>query len=130
MSSQNHVQTARDFLVASDKEFEAEDYLQASEKLWGAASHATLALAKQKGSRDNRHRALRNLIREVAESEDAPFLRAGFAVAEKFHANFYHNFLPPGEEFSESREVVHEFVDAVLSLVNSNTQAQNGQESG
>ena len=54
MLSQNHVQTARDFLVASDKEFEAEDYLQASEKLWGAASHATLALAKQKGSRDNR----------------------------------------------------------------------------
>ena len=130
MLSENHVQTARDVLVASDKEFEAGDYLQASEKLWGAASHAALALAKQKGSRDNRHRALRIMIREVAESEDAPFLRAGFSVAEKFHANFYHNFLPPSEEFAESRVVVHKFVDAVLSLVNGNTQAQNGHESG
>ena len=130
MSSENHVQTARNFLVASDKEFEAGDYLQASEKLWGAASDAAIALAKKRGSRDNRHRALRIMIREVAEGENAPFLRAGYAVAEKFHANFYHNFLPPGEEFTESRELVHQFVDSVLILVNGNTQAQNGHESG
>ena len=130
MSSENHVQTARNFLVASDKEFEAGDYLQASEKLWGAASHAAIALAKKRGSRDNRHRALRIMIREVAEGENAPFLRAGYAVAEKFHANFYHNFLPPGEEFTESRELVHQFVDSVLILVNGEAQPQNGDESG
>ena len=130
MSSENHMQTARNFLVASDKEFEAGDYLQASEKLWGAASHAAIALAKKRGSRDNRHRALRIMIREVAEGENAPFLRAGYAVAEKFHANFYHNFLPPGEEFTESRELVHQFVDSVLILVNGETHAQNGHESG
>ena len=130
MSSENHVQTARNFLVASDKEFEAGDYLQASEKLWGAASHAAIALAKKRGSRDNRHRALRIMIREVAESENVPFLRPAFGIAEKFHSNFYHNFLPPGEEFTESKEIVHQFVDAVLGLVNGKTQSQNGQESG
>ena len=130
MSSENHMQTARNVLVASDKEFEAGDYLQASEKLWSAASHAAIALAKKRGSRDNRHRALRIMIREVAEGENAPFLRAGYAVAEKFHANFYHNFLPPGEEFTESRELVHQFVDSVLILVNGEAQPQNGHESG
>ena len=130
MSSENHVQTARNFLVASDKEFEAGDYLQASEKLWGAASHAAIALAKKRGSRDNRHRALRIMIREVAESENVPFLRPAFGIAEKFHANFYHNFLPPGEEFAESKEIVHQFVDAVLGLVNGEAQPQNGHESG
>ena len=130
MLSEDHVKTARDFLVASDEEFEAGDYLQASEKLWGAASYAALALAKKRGSRDNRHRAIRMMIREVAESEGAPFLRAAYGVAEKFHANFYHNFLPPDEEFAESREVAHQFVDAVLELVNGQAQSQNGQESG
>ena len=118
MLSEDHVKTAREFLVASDKEFEAGDYLQASEKLWGAASHAALALAKKRGSRDNNHRAIRMRIREVSESENAPFLRAAYGVAEKFHANFYHNFLPPDEEFAESREVVHQFVDSVLALAN------------
>ncbi len=128
MLSEDHVKTAREFLVASDKEFEAGDYLQASEKLWGAASHAALALAKKRGSRDNKHRAIRMRIREVSESENAPFLRAAYGVAEKFHANFYHNFLPPDEEFAESREVVHQFVDSVLALANGASQPQNGQE--
>ena len=130
MLSEDHVGTASCFLVASDEEFQGGDYLQASEKLWGAASHAALALAKKRGSRNNRPKAIRMMIREVAESEGAPFLRAAYGVAEKFHANFYHNFLPPDEEFAESREVVHQFVAAVLELVNGESQSQNGQESG
>ena len=130
MLLEEHIETAQDFLISSDREFQEGDYLQASEKLWGAASHAAIALAKKRGSRDNRHRALRIMIREVAEGENAPFLRAGYAVAEKFHANFYHNFLPPGEEFTESRELVHQFVDSVLILVNGEAQPQNGHESG
>lgn len=129
MLSDDQVKTAREFLAASDKELKACDYLQASEKLWGAASHAALALAKKRGSRNNRHKAIRMMIREVAESEDAPFLRAAYGVAEKFHANFYHNFLPPDEEFAESREVVHQFVDSVLALANGQSQSQNGHQS-
>ena len=130
MLLEEHIETAKDFLVASDKEFEAGDYLQASEKLWGAASQAVIALAKRRGSPDSSHGALRTLIFDLPETEGGPALRAGFVAAEKVHANFYHGFMDYGDEFALSRQVVHEFVNAVLGLVNGEAQAQNGQDSG
>ena len=45
MECEEHRRTAREFLAASDQEFAAGDHLQASEKLWGAASHAVMAAA-------------------------------------------------------------------------------------
>ena len=130
MLLEEHIETAKDFLAASDKEFEAGDYLQASEKLWGAASQAVIALAKRRGMIDNSHGALRMLIRDMAKAEGQPDLRAGFATAEKLHANFYHSFMDYGDEFAFSREVVHDFVHAILGLVNGQAQPQNGQDSG
>ena len=103
--------------------------MQASEKLWGAASQASIALAKRRGRADNSHGALRSLIFELPESEGGTALRAGFVAAEKLHANFNHSFMDYGDEFARSRQVVHEFVDAVLDLVNGETRYQNGQES-
>ena len=44
-----HSRTAQEFLAASDREFAAGDALQASEKLWGAAAHAIMAVAQQQG---------------------------------------------------------------------------------
>jgi hypothetical protein len=49
MLVQEHVQTAREFLEAADGEFAAGDVLQGSEKMWGAASHAVMAVAQQQG---------------------------------------------------------------------------------
>ena len=37
---QKHVRIARHFLDAADKLFDEGDYVQTSEKLWGATSHA------------------------------------------------------------------------------------------
>ncbi len=130
MLMEEYIETARDFLVASDEEFEAGDYMQASEKLWGAASQASIALAKRHGRPDNSHGALRNLIFELPESDGGTALRAGFVAADKLHANFYHSFMDYGDEFARSRQVVHEFVDGVLGLVNGESQPQNGQTSG
>ena len=128
MLLEEHIGTAKDFLVASDKEFQAGDYLQASEKLWEAASQTVIALAKHRGMIHNSHGALRTLIRDMAKTEGQPDLRAGFATAEKLHANFYHSFMDYGDEFAFSREVVQDFVYAVLGLVNGVSRSQNGQD--
>ena len=48
MLTQNHAVTAQEFLEASDQEFASGDHLQASEKLWGAATHAVMAVAQQR----------------------------------------------------------------------------------
>ena len=71
MLTQNHAVTANEFLDASDKEFAAGDHLQASEKLWGAATHAVMAVAQQREWPHRSHRSLKNAVgRLTAETGD------------------------------------------------------------
>ena len=108
------VRAARDFLESSDREFAAGDNRQGSEKLWGAATQAMIAMAQERGWSYGNHGALKNAAeRLTAEFEDLS-IRTGFGLAEKFHANFYHDFM---EDFqlSVDRPVVHEFVQRMLA---------------
>ena len=66
MSAEEHAQTARDFLVASDREFAAGDHLQGSEKLYGAATQAIIAMCQQRGWRYKSHRAMQQAVGAVA----------------------------------------------------------------
>ena len=117
MLTQNHAETAYEFLEASDQEFAAGDHLQASEKLWGAATHAVMAVAQQREWPHRSHRSLKNVVsRIVAETGDDGFA-AGFLAAEKFHRNFYHDEMEDFE-IEHDRPLVHRFVARVLTLLN------------
>ena len=115
MTSAEHIETAKQFLADSDREFLDGDELQASEKLWGAASHAVMAIAEQRGLPYRNHKELKILTQRLSDEHDDPFIRVGFIAAEKFHANFYHGFM---EDFQiqGDRPVVHEFTARVLEL--------------
>ena len=104
---------ARAFLEASDREFEDGDELQASEKLWGAATHALRAVIQPEGQSNGRHQDLRVAAERLATERGDPIIRLGFEVAEKFHANFYHGFM---EDFqvASGRQAVREFVERIL----------------
>ncbi len=118
MTQEDHGRTALEFLVASDKEFEAGDHLQASEKLWGAATHAVMAAAIDRKWKEYRtHRAMKNAVVRLAREAEDPFLEGGFAAAEKFHKNFYHDEMEDFE-VENDRPIVHLFVNRVLSLTN------------
>jgi hypothetical protein len=108
-------QTAQDFLAASDSEFAAGGILQGSEKLWGAAAHAVMAVSQQRGWRFGDHRALRAAANRLADELQEPILASNFSVAEKFHANFYHDFMQDFEIYDD-RQKVRDFVNRVLSL--------------
>ena len=114
MQTRDHLRTAREFLTAADREFAAGDHLQASEKLWGAASHALIAVAQQRNWPHGSHRALKQAARLLAETDDTALL-AGFALAEKFHANFYHDFMEDFE-LDVDRPPVNDFVERLLVL--------------
>ena len=114
MIVQEHIQTARDFLYQSDREFNAGEILQGSEKLWGAASHAVMSVAQQRGWSLGSHRDLKDAISRLSEEYNDPALRAEFAVAEKFHANFYHGFMEDYE--LEDRVIVQRLVTRLLSI--------------
>ena len=117
MNSQEHGQTARDFLVASDREFVAGDDLQGSEKLYGAATHVVSALAQQRGWQYRSHRAMKNAVSQLADEYDDPLVLAGFLAAERFHIHFFHQDLED-YEIELNRPVVHRFVDRMLALLN------------
>ena len=116
MNQDDHSQTALEFLNVSDAEFSAGDHLQASEKLWGAATHAVMAVAEQRGWECRSHRAMKNTVRRVATEADAPFLAAAFGTAEKFHRHFCHNEMEDWE-IEDDRPTVHEFVHRMLSYL-------------
>jgi hypothetical protein len=116
MLVQEHTQTARDFLEAADREFAAGDVLQGSEKMWGAASHAVMAVAQQQGWPYGSHRALKMAVRRMSEEYGDSALQSEFAAAEKFHANFYHGFMEDFE-LDEDRPLVRRFVVRVLGLL-------------
>ena len=116
MVIQDHIQTAQEFLEASDREFAAGDVLQGSEKLWGAASHAVIAVAQQRGWDYGKHQALSIAVRRLYEETGDELLRGGFTAAQQFHSNFYHDFM---EDFrvEEGRPLVRSFVDQLLASI-------------
>ena len=116
MQQEDHGQQARDFLAASDREFEDGDHLQASEKLWGAASHAVMAVAMQRNWPCRSHRSLSNAVRLLEQETGDLLLTPGFSVAEKFHRNFYHDEMQD-YEIESDRPSVHRFVQRMLALM-------------
>ena len=116
MNPQEHIQTASEFLVKSEEEFDNSDYLQASEKLWGAAVHAVLAIAQQRGWNYGSHRDLMQAAMRISEEQGDTSIYEQFDVARKLHANFYQGFLED-HELGKLRPDVHDFTHRVLALV-------------
>lgn len=116
MLASDHAGTARDFLAKSEAEFAAGDRLQASEKLWGAASHAVMAVARQRGWFHGSHRSLKDAAKRLSDEHNDPLIEYGFAVAEKFHSNFYHDHMDDFELESD-RPKVHDCVHRALALL-------------
>ena len=122
MLTTEHAQTARDFLVAADIELADGELVQGSEKLWGAAAHAVIAVAQQRGWQHRSHRSMKNAVIRIADelSKDDELLGEtillGFATAEKFHRNYYHDDMEDYERDAD-RPAVHRFVHRMLALI-------------
>ena len=118
MNAAEHAQTARDFLVASDREFAAGDHLQGSEKLYGAATQAIIAICQQRGWRYKSHRAMQQAVGALSREYRDPTLLNGYLAASKFHENFFHDNMED-YEIESSRPGVHHFVGQLLTLLDS-----------
>ncbi len=115
MLATKHVETARQFLADADREYEAGDILQASEKLWGAATHVVIAEMQRRDIKTSGHRAMVLAVQQFAKDFGDPTLSSLFASARALHANFYHGFMED-YEFAIDRENVQNFVDRMLAL--------------
>ena len=119
MSALEHAQTARDFLVASDREFDAGDHLQGSEKLYGAATQVIIAICQQRGWKYNTHRAMKRAVTSLSQESDddaADAIIGGYVAAENFHRNFFHDHMEDYDIETE-RPAVHRLVRRLLALL-------------
>lgn len=109
MEADGHATTSRALLEQARHELAADDVLQASEKLWGAAAHTVKAVAEKRGWPHNGHRQLMEVVNRLAnETGDSDF-RALFAIAQNLHINFY--------EVTWPREFVEDGIGAVEKLI-------------
>ena len=115
-TAEEHVRIALEFLEHSDREFAAGDALQGSEKLWGAASRAITAIAMKRNLRHGKYNARVAAVDRLAEEYDEPMLATSFSVAQKFHANFYRDFMED-EEIERDRPMVDSFVRIIVDPV-------------
>ena len=116
MSIEEHVQAALQFLEHSDREFETGDIMQGSEKLWGAASHAVTAIAKQRGWAFSKYNHRRNAVHRLAEEYDDRAVVAQFSVARAFRDNFYHDTMED-DMIEDGRPIVHNFVRRIIGMI-------------
>ena len=124
MLAPEHDQLARQFLLDADKEFEDGDIFQASEKLWGAASHVVIAEMHRRGIKQSGHRVMVNAVESFADEFNDPTLDFLFSSAETLHANFYHGFLDEAD-VRRHRDRVNMFVNRMLELVNEQNEVEN-----
>ena len=114
MTIAQRVEKAYAFLEQSEEELRAGDEFQASEKLWGAATHALRAVIMSEGGSPGKSRKLREVAMRLADERSDPLIREGFQAAEMFHANFYNGFMDY-EDIASRMAVVHEFVRRILN---------------
>jgi HEPN domain-containing protein len=90
------------------------DYVQASEKAWGAAAQIIKAVAAKKEKELRSHGDLWQFVSEIA-GEDRE-LRRLWSTANSLHQNFYEGWMPP-EDVRYAVEDVKQFVERLKRML-------------
>ena len=108
-------------LAQAYEEFAKGDFVQASEKGWGATAQMLKAIAQERGWRHFSHRdlyiALDLLRHETGDAELGVLFNAGSSL----HVNFYENAYT-GDTFSDNLRQVERFVDKAEGLLGTTPQ--------
>lgn len=96
------------YLSDADALLKSKDYVQASEKLWGATATIAKAIAASRGKQIKSHDGITFFLTSVAnELQDKSILRI-IVMANGLHQNFYEDTLTP-EAIKECARVIKQF---------------------
>jgi HEPN domain-containing protein len=109
-----HRSLAEKFLQEAEELLAKGDYVQASEKAWGAAAQIVKAVAAKKGKELRSHGDLWRFVSEIA-GEDRE-LRRLWRTANSLHQNFYEGWMPP-EDVKYAVEDVKQFVERLKKML-------------
>ena len=77
----------------ADDQFSAGDFLQASEKAWGAVAHFLKAHAVSRGLSHSGHYDLRQVANHLVNETGIDRIRELFSICESVHANYYEAYM-------------------------------------
>ena len=117
MLTQEHAQTALDYLEKADLYFADGDQVQASKMLWEAAARAIMAVAGDNGLSTDNRREMTAVAEQLAISHNDPLIASGFSIAGMYYHDAHHvHLLLDGDEWLYDRPKVSNFVKRVLAL--------------
>lgn len=100
-----HLGLSEKYLTETEEFLRKEDYVQASEKAWGAAAQVVKAVATKRGIDLMSHRELHEFASKLGEELGDKELGRLWRSATSLHQNFYENWFAP-EQVQEGVEDV------------------------
>ena len=111
-----HRERSHHFLTLVDDELARGELEEASNKVWGAAAHATKAVAEARGWAHHAHALLEATVYRLIREGGAPqHLIGQYYIASYYHQRFYGG-VPPAEGIHYGKEVIAEFIQTLESL--------------
>ena len=107
---------SREFLAQARDELAQGDFMQASEKGWGAAAQMVKAVAEQRGWEHQGHRQLFTAVRRLRDETGSEDIRRLFDVANSLHVNFYEDWQEP-QSIQEALDDVERLLNLLAPLV-------------
>ena len=116
-----HMAISRRFLQQAREELAKSERLQASDKIWGAASHAIAAVGKERGWLTDDYFPKQNIAAHLSEEFNNPALLDRYTIFQAHHVNFYQNDRDEGE-IRRAIDHAEAFVDAIQRIRESEPQ--------
>jgi len=111
-----HLKLCEKFLKEAEELIAKRDYVQASEKAWGASAQIVKAVAAKEGKEIRSHGELHKFVVELRKKENDPEILTLWSPATSLHQNFYENWLPEGM-VKDLVENVKKFVEKLKKLI-------------
>jgi hypothetical protein len=111
-----HLKLSEKYLKDAEGFLDKGDYVQASEKAWGAASQMVKALAARRGVELRSHGELHKEVIELTKESGDDEIRLLWQSAISLHQNFYENWLPP-EMVEKNIKDAKKFIDKLKLLL-------------
>ena len=90
-----HIKLNGKFLADAEQLLKKGDYVQASEKLWGATAQILKAIAFRRGKQLRSHSALSQFIVTLSKELKDDSILTLYGMANGLHQNFYEDWLAP-----------------------------------
>ena len=111
-----HLKLSEKYLRDSEELLAKKDYVQASEKAWGAASQIVKALAAREGREIRSHGELHKYVAELSKERGDREIMTLWFSASSLHQNFYENWFPE-EAVRSGVENVKSFIEKLRKLL-------------